>query len=679
MSKFLLIFCCLALSLTAGEAKRITLNGEWKFALDYANAGEQLNWQNPSDDKFDSHWDLISVPHCWSIDPRYSNYVGAGWYRRTFSTPKFSPNEHVELQFGAVFYRATVWLNGTLIGEHEGGYTPFSFDVTKALKPGEPNSLVVKADNRWSTETLPGARPGSSPRDLLYPWWDYAGIIRDVELVVTPAVYIKNMKVHAEPDLASGTATISVATWIANTGSAVAQTGVEGQILSGKEILQSFKIPAQSIPAGQSAPLQAKVELEKSKVKLWDLDHPHLYDLVLTTSGTAEPFTTQTHLGIRKIETKNAQLLLNGKPIRVGGANRVVEDAQFASLEPPSVIDRDLRQMKEAGMELMRIAHYPLSPVLLDWADRHGLLLIEEAGNWNLRQWQLDSPVIRGKLRKMAKEMIERDWNHPSIIGWSVGNEYESQLPAGARWTRDMREYYRGLDDTRLITFADNRGWLPDVQKPEDGGSFYSDMVGLNVYGPVASVEKRLDHMHELYPEKPILITEWGLRADKVSSEEVREKYAAEFMNAIRKRPWIVGASLWTYNDYRSRFPDTNKSGVRPWGMVHYDRTPYPVYYTIQKEFAPVSIRSVEDKGNSAIVVCAASKEFPHYGVSGYALIVKDGNSEQRYPISDLSPGGEAQVEVRGNARGRAMFIERPGGFRFPVQVPSAAATEPTQ
>jgi beta-glucuronidase len=105
-------------------------------------------------------------------------------------------------------------------------------------------------------------------------------------------------------------------------------------------------------------------------------------------------------------------------------------------MENHEVVDQDMRMMKEANMGLARILHYPISQTLLDWADEHGFLIIGEAGNWGLPPEQLDSEVIREKWRRQTSEMIEQGWNHPSVIAWSAGNEYQSDTPAGVRWTR---------------------------------------------------------------------------------------------------------------------------------------------------------------------------------------------------------------------------------------------------
>lgn len=671
--RYLLITCCLAATLpafdTSGDATQ-SLNGEWRFAPDYLSTAENSQWPTNNDAKFDAGWDKVTVPHCWSVDPRYPAYVGTGWYRRTFKAPTPNSNQRTDLRFGAVFYRAKVWLNGALLGEHEGGYTPFTFDVTGKLKQGEENLLVVAADNRWSTETIPGARNGSKPNDFVYPWFDFGGITRGVELVTHAPVFIRNAQVVADPDLQKGNANVSIVAYISNAGAQIENVSIDGVLQRNGRALSSGKLQAKTITIGPGQVVEHRIEMTMpaSDVELWDIDRPYLYEARLAAQSGSQNQSFNTTFGIRKVETRNAQLLLNGRPIKLGGANRVADDLVYGSIDPPEVVERDLRQMKEAGMELMRIAHYPVSTLVSDWADRHGMLLIEEAGSWGFREKELDSPVLRTKLQSMAKEMIERDWNHPSIIGWSVGNEYHSNLPAGLRWTQDMRAYFRSIDRSRLITFADNNVWQPNVKTGDDDGSRYSDLVGINPYGSVESVAKRLDLVHMLYPDKPVMMTEWGLRADTVKSEAERQSYAVSMMQELRKRPWMVGASLWVYNDYWSRYPGTNRDGTRPWGTVNRARKPYPFYDTIRNEFSPVIIGDVVAQGSGATVQVKARNDFPVHRAAGYFLVVNTQGTERRFPVPELEPGAETKIAIDQSLESAVLMIERPGGFRSYVQ-----------
>jgi beta-glucuronidase len=178
--------------------------------------------------------------------------------------------------------------------------------------------------------------------------------------------------------------------------------------------------------------------------------------------------------------------------------------------------------------------------------------------------------------------MMEQDWNHPSVIAWSVGNEYESYTKEGRDWTRDMRAYTLSLDPTRLITFASRYTGDPAVKTGVDEASQYSDFVSINVYGGYA---KRFDHVHELYPNKPVFVTEFGKMGEPGLQDPERIKDITTAVNAMKERPYMIGGSLWTWNDYRSHIKGTPANGIRSWGVVNIDREHRDSWKVVQKLF----------------------------------------------------------------------------------------------
>ncbi len=664
--RFLLQLLVLLLSLPAAaqytirEPGAIPLHGDWAFTLDPVATGEAEGWYGTN------HpirlWDKVQVPHCFSVDKRYLFYTGNTWYRRTFPWQPVA-GKRVLLHFDAVYYGCGVWLNDRKVGTHEGGYTPFRFDITDFLKSGE-NTLAVSVDNNtWRRGTIPGARDeykeGDGPGGQFPGWINYGGIIRPVYLTVEPGVYAQNVKVEAVPDLAKGTATLRVKTRVRNTTSQAATPKINFRVEgAGKTIPLNWKSQPASVAPGQTAVLEAQTILKAADVKLWSIDQPNLYALRVVLAGD----TVQTNFGIRKVEVRNAQLLLNGKPIRVAGGNRVVDYPGLGSLEPDWVVEKDLRLMKEAGMEFSRLTHYTPAETVLDWADRNGMLIITEAGNWQLTPRQMDNDTIRTKFRGQFREMAERDWNHPSVIAYSVGNEYLSEQPAGQRWTKDMIAWGRELDDTRLFTFASNRlNTLPKA--PEDEASQYVDFISANIYRNHATVLQRI---HELYPDKPILISEYGRRADTDGGEAAQVTHLEEILKIIRDMPYVAGASWWTFNDYQSRYPGTNPNGYRPWGLVDPDRNPRPLYDFHRRQMAPVTLEKVSslpgENGQFQLRLrVTARNDFPAYAVTGYQLKTEG----QTVAVPSLQPGQSAEivVPVRGFSQKQAVQILKPTGF----------------
>jgi len=657
------------------QPNAIPLNGEWSFALDPAEMGNRGKWYT-KDVAQSYRFDKVSVPHCFSVDKRYESFTGTVWYRKPF-TWKPSNGKRVILHFDAAYYKTNVWLNDQKVGVHEGGYTPFSFDITDFLKEGD-NLLAVSVNNdTWHTGTVPGAKDHNEINNSFVGWTNYGGLVRPVYLTVEPEVYAENIKVEAVPDLEKGTATLKTRFRIRN-ASKQAFSPKTSFIISfrDKPLSVIWKGKATNIAAGETEVLESETTLAAAQVKLWNLDDPNLYQLKAFT-GTD---TISTNFGIRKVEIKNVQLLLNGKPLKLAGGNRVVDYPGLGSTEPDWLVEKDFRLMKEAGMEFQRLTHYTPSEYFYDLADKYGMLIISEAGNWQLTPRQMDSDTIRKNFRQQFKEMAERDWNHPSVIAYSVGNEYGSLEDAGKRWTKDMIDYARNLDPTRLYTFATmllNR--LP--KNPEDEASQYVDFVSTNTYGNHA---KALDHIHTLYPEKPILISEWGVRADsKVesipgllkfsdddfgSSEVVQAKHVSDVVAEIRKRPYVIGASWWSYNDYQSRHQGTNANGYRPWGIVRPDRTLRPAYYVYQKEMSPVTVEKVSykpgDQGEHQLTLkVTARSDFPAYAIRGYYAQALG----KTIAIPNLNPGEskEIQIPIKGFDKNINISIYKPTGFKM--------------
>jgi beta-glucuronidase len=666
MRKYLLFFSIVLLHVQALHAQysirypdAVPLHGVWSFALDPHDAGEKQQWYlgvKAFSKSFDT-WDKVELPHCFSADPRYKYFNGTVWYRRSFHW-QADPGKRTILHFDAVYYKCTVWLNDKKVGTHEGGYTPFRFDISDQLKPGE-NHIAIRVNNdTWHPGTIPGAK-GIGPNTSVPGWLNYGGITRPVYLTVEPEAYIENIKVEATPDLVKRTAQLKARVFLNRpAGSAATVTPSLAVLLNKKKVAVSWKFGSAKSSADGLVEVEATASLKPDDVKLWRLDEPVCYQLQAVVPGD----TMTTTFGIRKVEVKNTQILLNGTPIKVAGGNRVMDYPGMGSLEPDWLVEKDLTLMKRTGMEFQRLTHYTTSEAVLDWADRNGMLIVAEAGNWQLTPEQMDSDTIRAKFRQQFDEMVKRDWNHPSVIAYSVGNEYLSETPSGQRWTKDMIAHAKEVDPTRLYTFATMRlSILP--KNPEDEASQYVDFVCANIYGNQVAI---LDNIHRLYPDKPILISEYGIRADNKNGEQGQVDYLKNYLNDIRSRPYVAGASWWSYNDYESRHYGTNKNGYRPWGLVDLDRTPRQMYAVHQAEMSPLIVTkrsfTVGNKGSHELVLEIRSRaDFPAYPTRNYVLRT----AQVAVAIPDLSPGQSAEVRipVKGFEPSLKVEIIKPTGF----------------
>jgi beta-glucuronidase len=517
----------------------------------------------------------VTVPHSWPVDAGYEKYIGHALYQRDFDAPEIRKGQVVRLHFDAVYDVAQVWLNGKYLGTHEGGYTAFEFDVTSLLKPGK-NHLLIEVDNTPTLTSIPALATGNPSTDTtgritIVGWMPYGGIVRPVSLLVSDAIYLRNAKIDAKPNLKTGEATITAHVWLHNAGTSPAAPAITATIAGIQARFRQTRIPA-------NADAEATWTGTLPKAHLWSVRDPFLYDAQIAIPGDS----LETHIGVRQIEVRGTQLLLNGRPVHLFGANRVSEDPKEGLRESDAIIERDMSDMLADNMRMMRIAHYPQAQALLDFADKHGMLIIPEAGNWNFSAWQMADPGIRARFKKQMQEMMEADWNHPSVIAWSVGNEYESYKPEGIAWTRDMRAFTLGLDPTRLITFASRYTGDAAVKTGTDEASQYSDFVSINVYGGYA---KRFDRAHELYPDKPVFVTEFGKMGEPGPHDPDRIADITTAVNAMKERPWMIGGSLWTWNDYRSLIKGTPANGIRPWGVVMLDREHRDSWKVVQDLF----------------------------------------------------------------------------------------------
>ncbi len=559
-TKYGLIFLLLIFGSFPGFAQKLTLSGEWHFALDPLSRGEQNDWHLPGDVKETngsftwSGWDVVKVPHCWSVDNRY-NHFGKAWYKKGFKIPGSLNSKTARLQFEAVFYRCRIFINGTFAGAHEGGYTPFEIDATKYLRFPETNVISVEVDNSWNDYLVPGSRAGSNPNDQLYPWYEYGGITRDVALVITGKVFVEKQKIESVPNLSNGTAAIKTISWITNNSFADTTITILYAITNratGKEITPSKNTPlTQSIKIAPytTQAIELNISLPARDVVLWDFDNPNLYDIKTTfqKSGIAPEETFQAYFGIRKIEVKGVQMLINGKTFRVAGANRHADHPVYGSSDPKEIAELDMRIMRNGNMIMARLNHTPPNRSFIQWADENGFLIIGEIPNWQISPVYLKNEQVRANYASQVKELVERDWNSPSIFAWSTGNEYQSWTPEGDAWTAYQMGVYKKLDNTRLLTFIGHGKAAAELNVPHD--SFrYCDFLNINIYSPKEQFAQMADELHQKYPDKPIFISEFGQRADQVENEEVRSQYLRDVISILRERPFIVGCSYWSFN-----------------------------------------------------------------------------------------------------------------------------------
>lgn len=565
-------------------ANRVDLKGKWEFALDPLDRGTSLDWHQPpetwdgADAVLPGQWDQTEIPHCWTVDPRYFRYTGVAWYRRTVSLPPHTDSSRWFLRLEDIGERCVIWVNGQNFGKHDGTGLPIEIDVTSALTPNGLQVIAIAVDNRWDDRTLPGSREGNDPRDQVYPWLNYGGLQGNAWLEARPAVYLTGQKI--ETHLADAhTALVSLKFTV-----------------SGSVIAESVEVKAEIVEPGNpkilatglvTTPIDnnpVEMVLELPQAQTWSLSHPRRYLARLTLKSKFGIHRIEDTFGIRAISVDAGEFRLNGVPIRLAGANRARGHSQLGGIDSLEAVDAQLSQMYDAGLRFSRLQHYPPSQAVLDWADRHGMLLIVEYPVWGLRAPSLTDPALHARFKREFSRMIRLYWNHPSVVGWSVGNEYASWTEAGARWTQEMCDLARQLDPTRPVTFAAHAEAITHIDDRPDGTSAFEtvDFISLNLYIGRKATVQGLTKVHERWAEKPIFISEFGLRADSHHTEKERIEHFDFLLELADENRWICGISWWSFNDYPSIYPGTGVDGYRRWGMVDEFGKPYPLYHHVK-------------------------------------------------------------------------------------------------
>lgn len=644
-------------------SQSINLSGKWSIATDMTEKGVEHDWHepfNPNTQGLAQGWDAVEVPHCFTLDSRY-NITGKVWYRKSFNLPENTNEKVCRIRFASVFYKTRVWVNGMYIGTHEGGYTPFVYDLTKYVKPGN-NFISVEVDNRWDAFTIPAARTEPYNKGQVYPWIEYGGITGDVKIMLTDKVFIINQKIEPDIDLKKNTAVIKLKTWVNLYDTLSQAITIEGYIaFSEKPDVLVARIPSNVvnvIPYSDNLILQ-KVSLKPEQVKLWDFDHPDLYTITTIVKHGSMTDTFRVRTGLRVIEAREGKLLLNGQPVRMGGANRHRDYPGYGSLDPLHVVKTDMEIMKTGNMLLTRLHHYPANETLLDWADENGMLIIEEIPVWQMTDPQLIDPILQAKAAIQAREMVERDWNRPSVIGWSGGNEYNTWTPEGDLYSKFITDFFRSLDPTRLATIV---SWV-HATSPENISAAHNsfrhcDIICINYYIE-SDLDLHLERLHRKFPEKPVMIAEFG-KLSLQTNEEARIKNLMYYVNTVRKYPFVAGISWWTINDYHSRYPGTHPDGYRSFGLVNEAREKLDTYFVAQKEFSPLK---VEQAGT--VFKLTSRDDFPSFIVKDYKIRVLNGDKVIReVPVPQLNPGMSFSADIPETSQeGILIRIISAGGF----------------
>lgn len=621
----------------SGAATRIDINDDWQFRTDPKDEGVAAGWTRGVPGQTRG----VTVPHSWNVGAD-ADFEGTGWYfRRLDLSLPLGDEAHVELNFGAAFYRSRVWLNGVEVGRHEGGHTAHAFDISRLLQRGKPNLLVVAIDNRPTARSLPGyAMRLAGSGSVWYDWWHYGGLVRDVWLSVGDGALIRGQTLRATLSgrLAGRTvgedpARVSARVDLSNASARPRQLHLlttvfapdGGKVSSTREALQ--------LPAGGKRSVDLALSI--ARPQLWNIGDGRLYRVVTElqeADGRVLDVRTDT-LGLRRIELRDRKLWVNDSPVRLTGLTRH-EDSPWEGLaETRGTIVHDWDDLRALHTTLTRPVHYPQHPVVLDYADRHGILLVPEIPMWQFSEAQMKDPAVLALARTMLSEMIAADGNHASIFAWSVCNESDTRLPGGLAYVRRMKALVRELDPTRFFTFADSDVSIAPWQ--DNPALHEADFIMANAYfgswsGAAEQVDPWLDFIQKTYPEQALVISEYGyvgpFAPDAAEADRQRIANLRQQLDAFARRDFVAGAIFWIYQDYKSHrnLAVGETAGYVDHGVVDENRQRKPSYAAYQQRNAPLTARLgwawTGDglTGFQAVLQANGATQLPSFPLLGY-------------------------------------------------------------
>lgn len=581
--------------------RRISMDGMWKFHLDERSVGEKEGWMDgiPGEE-------MIPVPASFQdfyTEKDIREYTGDFWYETDFFVPGEWEGREILLRFGAATHRASVYVNGILITEHEGGFLPFSAKVTTVVRYDSYNKVVVKVNNELNctnlpcgeTITLPNGKKMSKP---YFDFFNYAGLQRSVYLLALPGESI----VDFDLDYA----------------------------IHGKNAEVSYQIRTNGEHAVQLALFDAKGHCVAQKdgkegvlyvenARLWQVRNAYLYRLRIRIMDGEELIDEyEQEIGIRTVKVEGTDILINGEPVYLKGFGKHEDSDIVGRGFSIGIMKRDFELMKWIGANSFRTSHYPYSEEIYQMADREGFLIIDEVPAVGMFQSLMNfmeastgkqtaffeketTPVLLKAHLRAIEEMIARDKNHPSVVAWSLLNEPETTNEAAVPYFKEVFDLANKLDmQKRPRTFALIMNSLPDTCKCYQ----FSDIIALNRYygwymkgGYEISVaeelfRKEMNAWKEKKLNKPFIFTEYG--ADTLASEhklpsvmwsqEYQDEYLKMTHEVFDSYDFIKGEQIWNFADFQTTEGIMRVNGNKK-GVFTRQRQPKDIAYKLKERW----------------------------------------------------------------------------------------------
>ena len=607
----------------------LRLNGLWRFRFDTGEEGAgagtvQEWWRAPLTGGREmpvpaSYNDLVT-------DPAEREHVGDVWYQRDVVVPASWAGRRIVLRCDAATHHGTVWAGDTQVAEHSGGYTPFEADVTELARCGEPLRVTIRVGNELTMATIPPGvitadASGQRAQRYFHDFYNYAGLHRSVWLYATPPAFIDGLAVRMDFDPATGAGRVCYHVDTAASGTATGPPAAPTAVL--------LRDAAGEVVAQAEGP---DGELAVASARPWQPADPYLYRLDVM-HGADEYWLP---VGIRTVQVAADRLLLNGTPVRLRGFGMHEDAAIRGKGHDDARMVRDFALLNWIGANSFRTSHYPYAEEVLDYADRQGLLVIDETpavglhlslgnmGDHGARTFIPEpdktapdktapdktapngtAPNRTGAIGTAAaaahlaaiRELIARDRNHPCVIAWSIANEPDTAEAAARDYFSPLVAAARELDATRPVCFANVATAPPGADVITD----LFDLICVNRYygwyagpGDIDAAMRNLEDELRAWARygKPIVVTEFGADAlpglhalpPVVWSEDYQAALIAASLRVFRRIPQVIGEHVWNFADFATA-QAVHRPGGNHKGVFTRDRQPKAAAWLLRERW----------------------------------------------------------------------------------------------
>lgn len=555
----------------ATDSSRVTtnFNYHWKYYRGDPSGAEVVNYD-------DASWDKVSLPHTFreeALNPDGNYYRGTGWYRKQFFIDAGHEGKKVFIHFEGAMQVAKVWVNGTEIGSHVFGFTPFVFDISSYLNYGSNNTIAVRVNNERDPE-VPAEKEGVALDYILT-----GGLYRDVELIVTDKLYIPDPVLDEAagggifvkyPNVSQGSATVAVTTWVRNEYSQNKTSTVLHQLIDSNGQIVATGQGDVTLNANEQKSMVVSIDV--SNPNLWSPSSPYLYTLRTTVmEGDLNRDQIDTRIGIRKIRfDRDTGFYINDKHVKLFGLNRHQMWPFVGNAAPNRLQKLDAQLLKDGGCNFIRTSHYPQDEAFLDACDELGIMVWEESpgGSFSWMQKPPTSSTWRANAIRSIRDMIRRDRNRPSVIIWGGINEAAQDVS----WENLANDAMHEEDDTRPSSSTRNyysSNHIFDVY----GHNIFEDLPNAN---PDMGTSGYIDTEHTGHTFPTARFDAETKLLEHAGKHEYMTKLAWD-------RSWVTGTMGWSFVDYNSS-GEQGYQTMRYHGVMDMLRVPKFAYYFYQSQ-----------------------------------------------------------------------------------------------